>query len=210
MSIKYRPAQLALVVAVGILFLLPGVHGFWQSAKIDSVISPQKEETEQVENLLANLQGTMKRVNDQTGNLDMALRLQQERLRWPSLMEELAKRSLPGMWLTKITLLADSGGSGDAPPTGKVGGGPAPLPQVELCGIFETKSVEADAQVIDLFCKSLEEGGVLRKMVTVERETPERSADGKTEQVALKFTLRGEWAGIVAGTKTSKDGDKKK
>jgi hypothetical protein len=45
----------------------------------------------------------------------------------------------------------------------------------------------------------LGESGVLQKVVTIERETPERSADGKAEQVALKFALRGEW--ILEGSR---------
>jgi hypothetical protein len=39
----------------------------------------------------------------------------------------------------------------------------------------------------------LEQGGVLQKVETTQRDTPERSADGKTEQVALKFRMRAEW-----------------
>ena len=84
------------------------------------------------------------------------------------------------------------------------------VPQIEISGIFETKSEEADAEVVDQFRKSLEEGGVLQKVVTMQRETPERSQDGKTEQVALKFSLRGEWPTMVIPDAKSKGKDQPK
>lgn len=202
--------QVATACALGLLALLPGVHGFWQSNKMDLLIAPQKEEVEQAEALLARLQANTKQLNDQLMNFDMALRLQEERVRWPLLLEELARKSLPGMWLTKISVISDANLAVQPSPSNKASGNSPSPSQVELAGIFETKSEEADAQVVDLFCKSLEEGGILQKMVTVERETPERSADGKTEQVALKFILRGEWTPLGAKREKTPDPGKKK
>ena len=198
----------AVVGAAGLLLLLPGIHGFWQGAKIEAVVSPQKDKIERVETLVSNLEAKTKQFNDLMGRLDAATRLEEERLRWPLLLEELAKKCLPGMWITRVTLVAGSEGTSDPNPSSMPANDAQQVPLVELSGIFETKSEEIDAQVIDLFCKSLEEGNILQKMVTVERETPERSADGKTEQVALKFTLRGEWKGYVA--KDEKAGNKAK
>ena len=72
------------------------------------------------------------------------------------------------------------------------------MPVLELGGFFETKSEEADSKVVEDFRVALEQGGVLQKVVTTQRDTPERS-DGKTEQVALKFKMRAEWpvGGVV-------------
>ena len=47
--------------------------------------------------------------------------------------------------------------------------------------------------MVEDFRVALEQGGVLQKVETTQRDTPERSADGKTEQVALKFRMRAEW-----------------
>lgn len=114
-------------------------------------------------------------------------------MRWPELLAELAKRSRVGMWITRLAVVPGVNESKLLASKGKPGKPPPAVTQLEISGIFETKSEVDDAQVVDLFAKSLEESGVLQKIETVERETPERSPDGTTEQVALKFTLRGEW-----------------
>ena len=190
---KDRPAMVAAGIAAGALMLLPGVHGYWQGGKVDSLISPQKDEVEMAEATVAQAQAIQKKVADQVALLETAANLEKERLRWPILLEELAKKSQPGMWITRISIQSDNAASKGQSPVGNSAPAAPQTTYVELSGIFETKTEEADAQVVDMFRKSLEEGGVLQKIVTVERETPERSADGKTEQVALKFTLRGEW-----------------
>ena len=125
-------------------------------------------------------------------------------MRWPRLMEELAKKSKSGMWITKVMMIPETQGLTDQSTPPKGGAAVMKVPQIEISGIFETKSEEADAEVVDQFRKSLEEGGVLQKVVTIERETPERSLDGKTGQVALKFSLRGEWPTMVSPDAKSK------
>ena len=139
--------------------------------------------------------------------LETAHRLEEERLRWPRLMEELAKKSKSGMWITKVMMIPETQGLTDQSTPPKGGAAVMKFPQIEISGIFETKSeeadAEADAKVVDQFRKSLEEGGVLQKVVTIERETPER-VEGKTEQVALKFSLRGEWPTMVSPDAKSK------
>ena len=121
-------------------------------------------------------------------------------MRWPILLEELRVKSVPGMWVTQLALAA-----GEVAPEGEGTTGARPgapkvaVPVLEFGGFFETKSEEADSKVVEDFRLALEQGGVLQKVVTIQRDNPERSADGKTEQVALKFRMRGEWpvGGVV-------------
>lgn len=207
-KIKDRSAMLAGAVAMGILFLLPGIHGFWQGGKVEAMVAPQKEEVDQAEALSGKLQASSKAVQAHMDDLESAVQLEQERLRWPILLEELASKSKTGMWITKLAVIDGQTSVGDSVSSPKAPGGRPATTLIELSGIFESKSEDADARVVDDFCKSLEQGGVFQKVVTVERETPERSPDGKLEQVALKFTVRGEW--LPVGGTDSKSGDKTK
>jgi len=207
---KDRPAILAAVSALAILMLLPGAHGFWQSGKMQAVTSQQKNEVEEAEAIVSKLQASQKKISERMTTLETAHRLEEERLRWPRLMEELAKKSKSGMWITKVMMIPETQGLTDQSTPPKGGAAVMKVPQIEISGIFETKSEEADAEVVDQFRKSLEEGGVLQKVVTIERETPERSPDGKTEQVALKFSLRGEWPTMVSPDAKSKGKDQPK
>jgi type IV pilus assembly protein PilM len=179
--------------ALSVLLLLPGVHGLWEASKIHAHVSPQKIEVDEAESIVAKLQAGQKKASDRLATLETVLRLEGERVRWSRLLEEVARKSKSGMWITKLTLQNESQSSAEQGNPTKPGMGLNKVPQVEISGIFETKSEEADAQVVEQFRASLEESGILQKVVTVERETPERSGDGKTEQVALKFALRGDW-----------------
>jgi len=115
-------------------------------------------------------------------------------MRWPILLAELRAKSLPGMWVTQIALAGGGAVSeGEAGSGAKPGAPKIAVPVLELGGFFETKSEEADSKVVEDFRLALEQGGVLQKVETTQRDTPERSADGKTEQVALKFRMRAEW-----------------
>jgi len=190
---KDRPALVAAAVAIALLLILPGIHGFWESSKIQNSLSPQKVEVEEVESVLAKMQVSQKKVADRVVLLEKIVALETERLRWSQLLDVLAKKSKLGMWITRLQVVSDAKSPADQAVPVKNSANVNINPQVEISGIFETKSEEADAQVVDDFRKSLEESGVLVKVVTLERETPERSADGKAEQVALKFALRGEW-----------------
>jgi hypothetical protein len=115
-------------------------------------------------------------------------------MRWPILLAELRAKSLPGMWVTQIALAGgETVSEGEAGAGAKPGAPKIAVPVLELGGFFETKSEEADSKVVEDFRLALEQGGVLQKVETTQRDTPERSADGKTEQVALKFRMRAEW-----------------
>lgn len=190
---KDRPAMIATLVALGLLLFLPGLHGVWLAEKVVTATSPQKAEVEQAEETASKIQSNQKKITDRLGRMEAALRLEEERLRWPRLLGELAKKSKPGMWLTKISIVPDASHSQEQGGPNKAAKVSAKIPQLEISGIFETKSEEADAEVVDQFKRSLEEGGLLQKVVILERETPERAADGKTEQVALKFSFRADW-----------------
>jgi type IV pilus assembly protein PilM len=191
---KDRPAIIAVGVGVGLLLLLPGLHGFWQSGRIQGLLSPQTAEVEEAEATLGKLEAEQKKGVEILGLADKALGLEAERMRWPILLAELRAKSLPGMWVTQMALAG-----GEPIPEGEVGVGvksKAPkitVPVLELGGFFETKSEEADSKVVEDFRVALEQGGVLQKVETTQRDNPERSADGKTEQVALKFRMRAEW-----------------
>jgi hypothetical protein len=140
------------------------------------------------------------------GLADKALGLEAERMRWAILLEELRAKSVAGMWVTQLALAG-----GETVPEGEIAAGARPgvpkvaVPVLELGGFFETKSEDADSKVVEDFRVALEQGGVLQKVVTTQRDTPERSADGKTEQVALKFKMRAEWpVGGVVKTEAGK------
>jgi len=189
---KDRPAMIAAGVAVGLLMLFPGLHGFWQSDRIQGLLSPQTAEVEEAEAALGKVDTEQKKGAEILGLADKALGLEAERMRWPILLEELRAKSVAGMWITQLALAG-----GEAVPEGEAGAKPgAPkiaVPVLELGGFFETKSEEADSKVVEDFRVALEQGGVLQKVVTTQRDTPERSVDGKTEQVALKFKMRADW-----------------
>jgi len=121
-------------------------------------------------------------------------------MRWPILLEELRVKSVPGMWITQLALaVGDLAAEGDGTAGTKPGAPKITVPVLEFGGFFETKSEEADSKVVEDFRLALEQGGVLQKVVTTQRDNPERSADGKTKQVALKFKMRAEWpvGGVV-------------
>jgi type IV pilus assembly protein PilM len=191
---KDRPAIIAAGVGVGLLLLLPGLHGFWQSGRIQGLLSPQTAEVEEAEAALGKVDAEQKKGVEILGLADKALGLEAERMRWPILLAELRAKSLPGMWVTQIALAGGAAVSeGEAGAGAKPGAPKIAVPVLELGGFFETKSEEADSKVVEDFRLALEQGGVLQKVETTQRDTPERSADGKTEQVALQFRMRAEW-----------------
>lgn len=187
------------MVAAGLalvsLLLLPGVHGLWQARKVETLVSPQQAEVEEAEGVLGKMQAEQKKAEDKLTRLETVMRLQQEQRRWPALLEELRLKIPSGMWINRLGLASGpvSESAGDVPAKTPATNPVKKIPVLEISGMFETKSEEADAQVVEQFRKALEAGNLLQNVVIVERETPERSADGKTQQVALKFSLRADW-----------------
>jgi hypothetical protein len=203
---KDRPAMIAAGVGLGLLLLFPGLHGFWQSGRIQGLLSPQTAEVEEAEAALMKVEAEQKKGVELLGLADKALGLEAERMRWPILLEELRAKSKAGMWVTQLALaVGDLAAEGDGTAGTKPGAPKITVPVLEFGGFFETKSEEADSKVVEDFRLALEQGGVLQKVVTTQRDNPERSADGKTEQVALKFKMRAEWpVGGVVKTEAGK------
>jgi hypothetical protein len=196
--VKDRPAMVAVAVAVGFMLLLPGIHGFWQSTRLGSLIAPQAVEVDEAEGVLTQVSAEQKKVTDLLNLANQALVLEGERMRWPILLEEIRSKSLPGLWVTSLKLSESvPGAEGEGAPAKPVNAKPS-VPVLEIGGFFETQSEAADAKVVEDFRKGLSEGGILQNVTTTQRDNPER-VDGKTEQVALKFAMRAEWpvGGVV-------------
>jgi len=202
--VKDRPAMVAVAVALGLMLLLPGIHGFWQSARLGSVISPQTAEVDEAGKALKEISDQQVRANDLLNLANQALVLDRERMRWPILLEEIRSKSLPGLWVTSLKLSESVPGAVTEGAAVKPANAKPLVPVLEIGGFFETQSEAADAKVVEDFRKGLSEGGILQNVTTTQRDNPER-VDGKTEQVALKFAMRADWpVGGVAPAEAAK------
>jgi type IV pilus assembly protein PilM len=202
--VKDRPAMVSVAVALGFMLLLPGIHGFWQSARLGSVMSPQTAEVDEAEKALKEISDQQVRANDLLNLANQALVLDRERMRWPILLEEIRSKSLPGLWVTSLKVSESVPGAVTEGAAVKPANAKPLVPVLEIGGFFETQSEAADAKVVEDFRKGLSEGGILQNVTTTQRDNPER-VDGKTEQVALKFAMRAEWpVGGVAPAETAK------
>ena len=184
------PALVVGATAGAALLLLPGIHGFWQSARLGENLAGQTAKVEEAGSALQKLEAENKKLLGVIQQTEFTLQLERERQRWPRLLEELRRHSPKKLWITSLQVLSVGETSGAAAPPGK----PAEpvVPEVEIGGMFETQSEKADAEAVANFQKALEAGGVLRNVTMVERETP-KYIDGKTDQVALKFRLKADW-----------------
>ena len=189
---KDLPAIVAAGIGLGLIFLLPGIHGFWQSARLQAVIFPQTSEVEEAESALTQVTAEQKKAADLLHLANGALRLEEERIRWPLLLEEIRAKSLPGLWVTSLKMSESTLKSGSEGGVTKPANAGPLAPILEIGGFFETKSEAADAKVVEDFRKGLNDGGILQNATTTQRDNPER-VDGKTEQVALRFAMRAEW-----------------
>ena len=189
---KDLPAIVAAGIGLGLIVLLPGIHGFWQSARLQAAISPQTSEVEEAESALTQITAEQKKAADLLHLADGALRLEEERIRWPLLLEEIRAKSLPGLWVTSLKMSVSTLKSGSEGGVTKPANAGPLAPILEIGGFFETKSEAADAKVVEDFRKGLNDGGILQNVTTTQRDNPER-VDGKTEQVALRFAMRAEW-----------------
>ena len=203
--VKDRPAMIAAGIGLGLLLLIPGVHGFWQSGRLQAALSPQTAEVEEAELVLNQVTGEQKKVTEILNLANEAILLEGERMRWPLLLHEIRAKSLPGLWVTSLKLSQTALSGEEQTPPAKAPGGKVAIPVLEIGGFFETQSEAADAKVVEDFRMALEKGGVLQNVTTTQRDNPER-VDGKTEQVALRFALRAEWpvGGVVAAEAAKK------
>ncbi len=184
------PALVVGAMTGGALLLLPGTHGFWQAAKLGGQLAEETQRVEEASLGLQKLEAENKKFNATLQQIEMALALEGERLRWPRLLHELKKHSTKGLWITGLKVTpAGASESGAAGPGKPVAPSAA---TVEIEGMFETRSEKADAEGVANFQKALEAGGVLTQVSVLERETPQY-VDGKTDQVALKFRLKADW-----------------
>jgi hypothetical protein len=198
--LKDRPAMIATGIGVGFLLLIPGIHGFWQSGRLQAVLSPETAQVEEAESVLNQVTAEQKKVTEVLNLGNQAIMLEGERMRWPLLLEEIRAKSLPGLWVTSLKLSETTPAVEEQSTLVKTAGGKVAIPVLEIGGFFETQSEAADAKVVEDFRMALEKGGILQNVTTTQRDNPER-VDGKTEQVALRFALRAEWpvGGVIAG-----------
>ena len=187
---KDLPAMVVAAVAGAGLLLLPGVHGFWQGAKVADRLAQQTALVDEASASLQKLEAENKKFLRVVQQAELALKLERERLRWPLLLAELKRHSQKRVWITSLQVGAAPEVPERRAPGGKTAVPPAAV--VEIGGMFETQSEKADAEAVANFQKALEGGGVLRKVEVLERETPQY-VNGKTDQVALKFRLKAEW-----------------
>ena len=184
--------MVAAAVGLGLMLLLPGVHGFWQSSRLSGVITPQSAEVEDAEAALTQVLAEQKKANAILALANEAVALEGERMRWPLLLEEIRSKTLPGLWVTSLRLSGDASGDGEGGATPKATNAQPKAPMLEIGGFFETQSEAADAKVVEDFRLALAKGGILQNVTTTQRDNPER-VDGKTEQVALRFAMLAEW-----------------
>ena len=186
---KDLPAMAVAGIAGAAVLFLPGLHGAWQAAKSAEQLAGETERVEQASQALQKLEGENKKFTAAVQQLELALSLEKQRLRWPRLLQELRRHSPKKLWITSLKVFPPEEG-----PAGTTAGKPipAPSPVVEIGGMFETQSDVADAEAVGNFQKALAEGGILSNVTVLERETP-KYVDGKTDQVALKFRLKADW-----------------
>ena len=184
------PALVIGAMTGGALLMLPGVHGFWQAAKLGEQLAEETQRVEEASQGLQKLEAENKKFAATVQQVEMALSLERERLRWPRLLHELKKHSMKGLWVTGLKVVSAGEGEGGSPgPSQSAATSPV---AVEIEGMFETRSEKADAEGVANFQKALEAGGVLTQVTVLERETPQY-VNGKTDQVALKFRLKADW-----------------
>lgn len=208
------PERLAKVVAGAAgaaLLLLPAGHMFWQARHLAAQLAPRASEVDQAEKAWRDLEAEKKLLQEARRRLDQALALSRERTEWAHLFGELQKQIQDGMWITELGILENSPGSSAEAVRGegKKSEALSPVRILEIVGMFETRSKEADARAVESFREALETGGVVQKVELIEREAP-REVEGQTEQVALGFRLRAEWPRAPGLNETLPDGKRRK
>jgi len=196
------PAMVVAAVAGAGLLLLPGVHGFWQAAKVGGRLAEQTTRVDEASGALQKLEMENKKLFTVVQRAELALKLERERFRWPQLLAELKRHSQKKVWITSLQVVTAPEAAETAAPAKQAA--EPPVPVVEIGGMFETQSEKADAEAVANFQRALEAGGVLRKVEILEREAPQY-VDGKTDQVALKFRLKAEWP-MEASSQTPSSG----
>lgn len=184
------PAMMVVAAATASLLALPGVHGFWQAANTGGQLTAQTAHVEEASLALQRLEAENKKFLETSEQVELALSLARERQRWPRLLEELRRHSPRRLWITSLQVLPPPELSSSPSGPGKLMDSYVPV--IEIGGMFEAQSQDADAEAVSNFQKALQAGGVLRNVTVLERETPQY-VDDKIDQVALRFRLKAEW-----------------
>lgn len=193
-------SQGVVAAALASVLLLPGLHSFWEAFKISHRLEVEQQKVEETSQGLAKMEAANKKFQITAQRMEQALAFEEERLRWPMLLDELRRKCPARLWITSLKVVPGA----PSEPAGKGAGNSAsPAPAVvEIGGMFETQSEKADAEAVENFKKALAEGQILTQVSVLERETP-NYRDGKTDQVALKFRLQAEWPRIGVDKKVS-------
>ena len=188
-SASGSPAAVAvLAIFGGLLLFLPGLHGFWQAQRAQKTLEDKTQMVAEAEGALQKLEAENKNFQLAVQREEEAAKLEAERLRWLGLLAELKRCSPPRLWITGLKV-SQATAETDKPVSAQAA--PA-VPMVEITGMFETLSATTDFQPVEKFKSALSEGGLLRNVSVLERET-RKIVDGKTDQVALKFRMKAEW-----------------
>ena len=201
---KDRPTLLLAVAGVVMLLFLPGIHGFWQAQKGERRLIEESQKVEEASKVLKNLNSNNELFHRTCQDTETILTLENERLRWPRLLEELRKKTPAGLWITSLKAIpTGENTNGIANPAAATPSRPSAV--VEIGGMFETKSEQKDAEALENFQKKLGEGRILENITIVERETP-TYREGKADQVALRFQLKADWPAKIEAEKSGKTG----
>ena len=179
------------------LCLLPGIHGLWMAAKMQDRLSTETQRVEEASQALAKLEAANKKFSTTAKAMEQAQVLEEERMRWPRLLDELRRHAPQRLWITGLKVVNGPEISAGTTPPGKPAPSQAPL--LEIQGMFQAETVKDYAEAVENFQKALTQGGVLQNVTVLEREAPQYR-EGKTDQVALKFKLQADWP-LAAGQK---------
>jgi len=197
---KDRPALIFAAVALIALIFLPGIHGFWQAHKGGSRLELESQKVEEASKALELLNSNNALFLQTSQDIEKIMALENERLRWPRLLEELRKKAPAGLWITGLKVIPPNETPAGTAPLASATNSSRP-PALEIGGMFETKSEQKDAEAVEIFLKTLSEGKILENITVTERETPSYR-DGKTDQVALRFQLKADWPWRIEGEKS--------
>lgn len=198
-----RPAWILAGTLASLLLFLPGAHNLWKAGFLRQDLEVQSQKVLAAEEVVAELESSRQKLNQDLGLGQLALALEQERDRWPRLLaalnqifrEEFRDEKQSRMWITSLALEGLAEGKSPEAPSGITKPNNAPsqaVPTLVLDGLFETRSKDADAKAVEIFRAALEKTALFSEIRVAERETPQE-VDGKTEQVALKFKIVATW-----------------
>lgn len=198
-----RSAWILAGALVTLVLFLPGAHCFWKAGFLRKDLEVQSQKVQTAEEALGELESSRQKLNQDLALGQLALALEKERDRWPSLLmalnhifrEEFRDEKQSRMWITSLTMEGLNEEKSREAPSDTAKPTKLPnqsVPTLILNGLFETRSKDADAKAVEIFRLALEKTSLFTSVRVAERETPQE-VDGKTEQVALKFKILASW-----------------